>query len=115
MGVFGAYGTSDHEVRSRSAPAPAAVFVAPAVVLTVVTVVVGLFPAVISDLTKSALFGLDPEATPSTVKLWSGFNTAFLISLGIIATGTLLAVFRRPVARLQTALAQPLARAAVER
>ena len=108
LGVFGAYGTSDHEVRSRAAPAPAAVFVAPAVVLTFVTVVVGLFPVLISNLTEAAVLSLDPDATPSTVKLWAGFNTAFLISLGIIATGTLLVVFRRPVARLQSAAAQPL-------
>ncbi len=108
LGVFGVHGAADCEVRSRSAPAPAAVFVAPVIVLTIVTVVVGIFPALISNLTKSALLGLDPAASPSTVTLWSGVNTAFLISLGIIATGTLLAVFRRPVARFQTAAAQPM-------
>ena len=108
LGVFGVFGTSDHEVRSRSAAAPSAIFVAPAAVLTALTVVVGLFPALISDLTKAALLALDPDASPSTVKLWAGFNTAFAISLGIIATGTLLAVFRRPVARFQAACAQPL-------
>jgi len=108
LGVFGVHGDADNEVRSLSAPAPAAIFVAPAIVLTVVTVVVGLFPALISDLTKAALLSLDPDSSPSTVKLWAGFNTAFAISLGIIATGTLLAVFRRPVARFQTAAAQPL-------
>jgi multicomponent Na+:H+ antiporter subunit A len=108
FGVFGVSGDADIDLRSRSAPAPAAVFVAPVVVLTVVTVVVGLFPVLISDLTKAALLSLDPDASPSTVKLWAGFNTAFVISLGIIATGTLLAVFRRPVARFQTACAQPL-------
>ena len=108
LGVLGAHGSADEAVRSRTAPAPAAVFVAPAAVLTVVTVVVGLFPAVISDLTKSALIGLDPESTPSTVKLWAGFNTAFVLSLVIIGVGTLLAVLRRPVARVQTTLARPL-------
>ncbi len=108
LGVFGAYGTSDHEVHSRSAPAPSAIFVAPAAVLTVLTVMVGLFPVAISDLTKAALLSLDPDASPSTVKLWAGFNAAFVISLGIIATGTLLVIFRRPVSRFQTACAQPL-------
>ena len=108
LGVFGAYGTPDHEVHSRSAPAPSAIFVAPAAVLTVLTVMVGLFPVAISDLTKAALLSLDPDASPSTVKLWAGFNAAFVISLGIIATGTLLVIFRRPVSRFQTACAQPL-------
>ena len=110
LGVFGAYGDADHEIRSRSATAPAVVFVAPAMVLTAVTVVVGLFPVLISNLTESAVLALDPDASPSTVKLWSGLNSAFLISLGIVATGTVLTVWRRPVARFQTAAARPLRR-----
>ncbi len=110
LGVFGAYGQDESEVRSRTAPAPPTIFIAPAAVLTACTLIVGLFPGLISNLTESALLGLDPESTPSTVKLWAGFNTAFMISLGIIATGTLLAVFRRPVARFQTAVARRLRR-----
>ncbi len=70
----------------------------------------GLAPVLISDLTKSALLGLDPDASPSTVKLWAGFNTAFMISLVIIATGTLLAVFRRPVAHVQAVAGTTAAR-----
>jgi len=110
LGVFGVHGSTDNEVRSRAAPAPAWLFVAPAAVLTVLTVLLGVFPAIISDLTESALLALDPSSTPSTVKLWSGFNTAFVLSLMIIVIGTLLTVFRRPVARVQTAAAQPLRR-----
>lgn len=110
LGVFGLHGVDSNEPVSRTAPPPAPVFVAPVYVLTAVTVVVGLVPALISDLTKSALLGLDPAATPSTVKLWAGFNTAFLLSLVIIATGSALALFRRPVADAQTALSKPLRR-----
>ena len=109
-GVFGVHGQPDIEVRSRTAPPPAPVFVAPAIVLTVVTVVVGLAPALISDLTKSALLGLDPAATPSTVKLWAGFNTAFVLSLVIISVGAVLAVLRRPVATAQSTSSRPLHR-----
>ncbi|MGA9277741.1 hydrogen gas-evolving membrane-bound hydrogenase subunit E [Ilumatobacter sp.] len=110
LGVFGAHGQADIEVRSRTAPAPTAVFVIPAAVLTVFTVVAGIYPALISNLTESALLALDPAATPSPVKLWSGFNTAVMLSILIISVGTLLAVFRRPVADAQTALSQPLRR-----
>ena len=108
LGVFGVHGQDENEPISRSAAPPGPVFVGPAYVLTAVTVVVGLSPAFISDLSKSALIGLDPGADPSTVKLWAGFNTAFVLSLVIISIGSALAWFRRPVAKAQTALARPL-------
>ncbi|MGB3736315.1 MAG: hydrogen gas-evolving membrane-bound hydrogenase subunit E [Ilumatobacter sp.] len=108
LGVLGVHGQDDNEPVSRSATPPPAIFIGPAYVLTAVTVVVGLAPLIISDLTKSALLGLDPDASPSTVKLWAGFNTAFVLSLVIMAIGTVLAVFRRSVATTQTALARPL-------
>jgi multicomponent Na+:H+ antiporter subunit A len=77
-------------------------------VLTAVTIGCGLAPFLISDLSKSAVLALDPGATPSTVKLWAGFNTAFVISLGIIAVGTVLSVLRRPVAVAQAAASKQL-------
>ncbi|WP_051063108.1 hydrogen gas-evolving membrane-bound hydrogenase subunit E [Ilumatobacter nonamiensis] len=110
LGVFGVHGQDDCEIRSRTAPAPAPVFVGPIVVLTVFTVVAGVFPALISNLTEAALLAIDPNSTPSPVKLWSGFNTAFMLSLLIIGVGTVLAVFRRRVAAVQTAASQPLRR-----
>ena len=108
LGVLGAYGDEHTEASSRSAHAAPPVFVAPAVVLTAVTVVVGLAPVLVSDLSASATLALDPGASPSTVKLWAGFNTAFVLSLVIIAVGTALAVGRHAVARAQTAAAHPL-------
>lgn len=108
QGVFGAHGQAENEPISRSAGPPAAVFAGPAYVLTAVTIVVGLAPVLISDLSESALLGLDPEAAPSTVKLWAGFNTAFVLSLVIIAIGASMAVARRPIAKVQTALSRPL-------
>jgi multicomponent Na+:H+ antiporter subunit A len=110
LGVLGQYGDSDEPVRSRDVSPPATVFVAPPLVLTVVTIVVGLFPVLISDLTEAALLGLDPASTPSTVKLWAGFNTAFALSLLIITVGTVLTVFRSPVSGAQRSLARPLRR-----
>ena len=108
LGVLGVHGQDENEPVSRSATPPPAIFVGPVYVLTAITILVGLAPVLISDLSKSALLGLDPAASPSTVKLWAGFNTAFVLSLVIIGTGTVLAVFRRPVADAQTTLSRPL-------
>ncbi|MFT6762337.1 MAG: multicomponent Na+:H+ antiporter subunit A, partial [Candidatus Aldehydirespiratoraceae bacterium] len=88
--------------------APPIVFSSPAMVLTAFTVVVGLAPVVISDLTKAATLGLDPNASPSTVKLWAGFNMAFVLSLIIMGTGTVMTVLRARVARVQAAMSKPL-------
>lgn len=108
LGVFGMLGEPDEPVVSRTAHAAPLIFSAPAMVLTVVTVLLGLFPVLISDLTKTATLALDPGASPSTVKLWAGFNTAFVLSLVIIGTGTVLAIARTPVAKAQAALSRPL-------
>ena len=108
LGVFGVLGEPDVERVSHEAHAPGIVFAVPAMVLTVVTVVVGLFPVLISNLTKTATYALDPGATPSTVKLWAGFNLAFVLSLIIISTGLAMTVFRTRTARLQTAASRPL-------
>ncbi len=108
LGVFGVHGAADNENVTLDATPPPLVFWTPAMVLTVVTVVVGLAPVFISDLSKSALLALDSGSTPSKVKLWAGFNTAFFLSAGIIAVGAVMAVMRRSVARLQTSASQPL-------
>ena len=110
LGVLGAFGEPDEERLSPTAHAAPLVFSGPAMVLTVVTVVVGLAPVLVSDLTKAATLGLDPAASPSTVKLWAGFNTAFVLSLLIIGTGALLTWFRRPVARAQAVASDPIRR-----
>ena len=108
LGLLGGFGTDEHEPVSRTAPAPPLIFSGSAMVLTVVTVMAGLAPVLISDLTESATLALDPEATPSAVHLWAGFNTAFVLSLVIIVTGAVLTWFRRPVARVQAKLSAPL-------
>ena len=70
LGVFGRFGDPAHDDVSSAAHAPPLVFSGPAIVLTVATVVLGLAPtALISGLSEAATLALDPEATPSTVKL----------------------------------------------
>ncbi|MFK8023440.1 MAG: hydrogen gas-evolving membrane-bound hydrogenase subunit E [Ilumatobacter sp.] len=108
LGVFGQFGEAGEERRSQTAHAAPLVFSGPAMVLTAITVIVGLAPVLVSDLTKAATLGLDPEASPSTVKLWAGFNTAFVLSLVIISIGALLTWRRRSVASVQAAAAAPI-------
>lgn len=108
LGVVGAFGRDDEERVSHTAPVAPIAFSGPAMVLTAFTVVVGLAPVIISDLTKAATLGLDPDASPSTVKLWAGFNTAFVLSLIIMGTGAVITVFRAPIARAQAAASKPL-------
>lgn len=108
LGVFGALGDADEPVTSPTVHAPPLIFSGPAMVLTAATVGLGLLPMLISDLAKTATIALDPSASPSTVKLWAGFNTAFVLSLVIIASGTVLTIVRVRVARSQAAIAAPL-------
>lgn len=91
----------DDDIESAAAPSPTASFVAPALVLTLVTVLLGLAPALIDDLVRTATTSLYATAKPKQVKLWAGFNTALLVSAVVIATGIVLTVFRRPVAGFQ--------------
>jgi multicomponent Na+:H+ antiporter subunit A len=91
----------DHDGDPAAAPAPTPAFVAPAVVLTLATVIFGLVPVVIDELVRAATVTLHATAKPKEVVLWAGFNTALLLSVVIIAVGALLTVVRRPVAVFQ--------------
>ena len=86
---------------TTTAPAPSAGFVAPAVVLSVITVLLGLAPVVIDELVRASTTALYVASKPKTVQLWAGFNTALLLSIVIISSGIVLTVFRRPVGRFQ--------------
>ncbi len=103
LGVFGAFADPDADPVGRTAPAPAVGFWAPAAVLAVFTVVAGLAPATIDALVGAATIALDPEASPSTVVLWSGFGTAVVLSVIVIGSGVVLTRFRGPVERGQAA------------
>jgi multicomponent Na+:H+ antiporter subunit A len=101
LGLLGKFGTSEADRRSPAAHAPSAFFLAPAAVLTVFTVMVGLVPGVVDRLVRSATVALHPGVSPSPVVLWAGFNMALLLSVGVIAIGTAITVFREPVGRAQ--------------
>ena len=107
LGLLGYFADVEHEatcedsVDSKTAHAPSLVFVGPAVLLTAFTVAAGLAPVIIDRLVEMATISLHPEAEPKHVHLWAGFNTAFMLSLVVIGSGTALTVLRRRVARAQ--------------
>ncbi|WP_144791085.1 Na+/H+ antiporter subunit A [Kocuria palustris] len=79
----------------RAAPS----FTAPAVVLTVLTVVYGFVPGPVESALMPWVGEFDGEATLH-LALWHGVTPALLISLGIIAVGLILHANRRVLAQL---------------
>ncbi len=105
LGLFGSYGVVGDDagpIVSRDAHAPSALFVGPAVVLSVATVLFGLAPLLIDGLVEGATITLYPGSSPKPVQLFAGFNPALALSALIIACGVVLTVFRRQVATFQT-------------
>lgn len=84
-----------------SAAPPSPAFVAPAAALTIATILFGVVPATIDELVRASTVALYPASSPKHVVLWAGFNTAFVLSLVIMAAGTVLTLLRGPVAELQ--------------
>jgi len=86
---------------SASVPRPAAGFLAPAAVLSAVTLLFGILPGGVSDLVVGGAQALDPRVAPQRLALWHGFNLAFTLSLAAILGGALLWMLRRDVADFQ--------------
>ena len=101
LGMFGSFGHADERDVSSTAHAPAFVFIGPAALLTVFTVVAGVAPRLIDTLVEGATTALYPGSHPAPVALWSGFNEAVLLSAVIITGGIVITWFRSPVAAVQ--------------
>jgi multicomponent Na+:H+ antiporter subunit A len=86
-------------VRPVAHDAPRASFAAPAVVLGVVTMVLGIVPAVADPLVTAAEQSLVPGAPEVELDLWHGVNLALVLSGVTIAIGGALFWLRREVAR----------------
>jgi len=91
------------------APSPAVAFVAPPVLLTAATVVLGTVPLVWSGLIDSASGALNqwsPTHGPHVhLALWHGVGPALVLSIVTLAMGSTVFALRRPFARWQAALA----------
>ncbi|MET0908288.1 MAG: proton-conducting transporter membrane subunit, partial [Ilumatobacteraceae bacterium] len=72
---------------------PPARFVAPAAVLTVITVVTGVVPGVLDPLIDAAASSLDGQVTEVHLAIWHGFNQPLVWSIVAIVAGV--AMFRQ--------------------
>ena len=80
---------------------PGVLLVAPAAVLAIPTVLLGLRSGWADSLLGSAGAALDPRAGSYHLELWHGWNTALLLSTVALAAGAVLFVLRAPVSDLQ--------------
>jgi multicomponent Na+:H+ antiporter subunit A len=102
--LWGGFATKAGVVTEVRRPAP--LFVAPAAVLAVPTVALGLGVGWANQLLVPAAGALDPGARNFELHLWAGVNTAFVASLGALAIGAVLFALRSDVNRFQQALAR---------
>ena len=73
-----------------TAPAPAQAFLAPAVVLAAISILLGVLPGPLSDFVSAAAQSLDPSVEPVHLAVWHGFGTALWLSVATLAVGALL-------------------------
>jgi multicomponent Na+:H+ antiporter subunit A len=103
-GTFGpaeGHGGAAMPVVGPEAPHPGRLFVAPAVVLAVLTVGFGLFPAPVDATVAHAYQALWGEHPERHLALWHGLKLALLLSLVAIGAGALLFWWRAKVEQLQ--------------
>lgn len=117
--VWGAFATK-RDPRTADGPAPrrtefrspvTVLELAPAAVLALACLVLGLAPAVPEHLIAAHTDGLRPlapEVKPAHLALWHGFTWILALSVAIWVLGTLLALARRPVEALQARVQSPL-------
>jgi multicomponent Na+:H+ antiporter subunit A len=97
-GTLGRAGESGDAV--SEAPPPAAAFLAPAALLTALTVVLGVAPAAVDRWAGGAARALDPAVEPVHLALWHGFNLPLALSAVALAGGLALFLARARVARV---------------
>ena len=92
------------ETQDTEVHAVAPVFVAPAVVLAVLSAVLGLLPLVVDAFVNAGTRALDPSWGGSHLQLWHGFSPALAMSAVAVGLGTALFLARGRVAAVQQRL-----------
>lgn len=98
---WGAFGTFGADTKPTIVHRPSAIFVAPAGLLAVVTLALGLAASQFDAIVSPAASALDAASDAYRLVLWPGFGTPLLLSALALGFGTLLFVVRDPVERLQ--------------
>ncbi|MGH3665674.1 MAG: hydrogen gas-evolving membrane-bound hydrogenase subunit E, partial [Egibacteraceae bacterium] len=104
VGAFGDQRPAPRDCVGPDVPPPTRLFAAPAQLLTVVTVVAGIAPAVVSPLAMQAAVALDAAVEPEPLALWHGLGPALGLSGLVVAVGLLAVAGRQPLERLQARL-----------
>jgi multicomponent Na+:H+ antiporter subunit A len=91
---------ADADARVDAGPPPRLSFVVPALICSIVTVAIGLFPGLIDGVVGAAAEALDPSTAEPHLELWHGFTTELLLSAIALAAGAVLYVRRQPLDRL---------------
>jgi multicomponent Na+:H+ antiporter subunit A len=94
-------------VREVNDHGPPPEFVAPAVVLSAASVILGVGTGLWSGLIDGAAKALDPTSG-AKLKLWHGVNLPLILSMSALAGGALLFAGRRAMATLQARCAPPV-------
>ncbi len=93
--------------RAGTDHAPGRWFVLPGVVLALGSIVLGLAPALWSDLVDRAANALDPAAS-AHLELWHGFSAPLALSVVTLAGGAMLFALRRVVSGVQERMTFPV-------
>ncbi|MCB0962102.1 MAG: DUF4040 domain-containing protein [Acidimicrobiales bacterium] len=86
---------------------PGLAFWGPAGLLSAITVVLGLFPDLASNLVYSAAGSLDGEIETGHLAIWHGLGTALYLSILTMALGLALVLGGRVVARVERVVRSP--------
>ena len=88
--------------------APHRILAVPSLLLAFIALLTGVLPMILSDLVGAATQAMYLSSEPRAVQLWVGWNTAFTLSLIVIAAGVVLVVFRSHVYRGQKLLQEKM-------
>lgn len=114
LGLYGRFVRNDESPDEQFEPkyvdadgmvtAPRFALAAPSIALAVVALVTGALPIVVNDLVVAATTAMYTNSKPGAVQLWAGWNTAFTLSLLVMAVGLVLVASRGPIYRGQKSL-----------